>query len=208
MRYDSDKHHRRSIRLRAYDYSQAGAYFITLCVHDRACLFGDIADGVMHLNDLGRAVESEWLHTRGVRPQVELDEYVVMPNHFHGIVVVVDMGRGVLQYAPTFRSPSRSVGAVVRGFKSAVTRRINQMRQTPGLPVWQRNYYEHIIRSERELARIRQYIVNNPAQWASDRENPAVGKDERRGDRSLAGRGVLQYAPTDDIETIFGGVRP
>ena len=101
MRYDRDKHHRRSIRLRGYDYGRTGAYFVTLCAHDRASLFGEIVDGVMRLNDLGRVVDSEWLKTPRMRPQVELDEYVVMPNHFHAILVIVDMGRGVLQYAPT-----------------------------------------------------------------------------------------------------------
>jgi REP element-mobilizing transposase RayT len=208
MKYDRDKHRRRSIRLRGYDYGRAGAYFVTLCAHDRASLFGEIVDGVMRLNDLGRVVDSEWLKTPRMRPQVELDEYIVMPNHFHAILVVVDMGRGVLPYAPTLRSPSRTVGAIVRGFKSAVTKRINQIRRTPGLPVWQRNYYEHVIRNEGELTRIREYIVDNPSQWALDRENPALGQTNRRGERSLAGRGVWQYAPTDDIETIFGGFRP
>src|SRR3990170_162851 len=208
MRYDRDKHRRRSVRLRGYDYGRAGAYFVTLCAHDRASLFGEIVDGVMRLNDLGRVVDSEWLKTPRMRPQVELDEHVVMPNHFHAILVVVDMGRGVLQYAPTLRSPSLTVGAIVRGFKSAVTKRINQIRQTPGVAVWQRNYHEYVIRSEGELVRIRQYIADNPAQWELDRENPAVRETERMGDRSLAGRGVSPYAPTDDIETIFGGVRP
>ena len=180
--------HRRSIRLQWRDYGQPGAYFVTICTRDRECLFGEIADGRMWLNDMGHAVEAEWLNTAHIRPQVELGAYVVMPNHFHAIVVIVDNGRdvlagrgilddrGVSEYAPTeFRSPSQTIGAIVRGFKSAVTKRINAIRGTPGLPVWQRNYYEHVIRNDDELDRIRQYIVDNSVQWAMDRENPMAG---------------------------------
>jgi len=131
----------------------------------------------MWLNDAGRMVDSEWLNTPRIRSQVGLDGYIVMPNHIHGILVVVDMGRGVLRYAPTtFRSPSQTVGAIVRGFKSAVTRRVNEIRQTPGTPVWQRNYYEHVIRAEDELDRIRRYIEDNPRMWEMDRENPLAQK--------------------------------
>ena len=180
--------HRRSIRLQGHDYGQPGAYFVTICTFDRECLFGKIADGRMWLNDMGHAAEAEWLNTARIRPQVELGAYVVMPNHFHAIVVIVDNGRdvlagrgisddrGVLEYAPTgFRSPSQTIGAIVRGFKSAVTKRINASRGTPGAPVWQRNYYERVVRNGDELNRIRQYILDNPARWAMDREDPMAG---------------------------------
>lgn len=195
MADDNANLQRRSIRLPGYDYSQAGAYFVTLCVHDRACLFGEVVDGAMRLNELGALVASEWLRTATIRPQVTLDEFVVMPNHFHAIIAIEDSRRGVLPYArPRFRSPAESLGSIVRGFKSATTTLINSMRNSPGVPVWQRNFYEHVIRNEAELTRIQEYIVNNPLQWYLDRENPQ--------------KGVCRYAPTDGIETIFGGVRP
>jgi putative transposase len=167
---------RRSIRLPDYDYSREGAYFVTLCVHDRGCLFGEIVDGAMHLNECGALVASEWSRTAAIRPQVVLDEFVVMPNHFHGIVMLEVSRRGVLPYArPNFRSPSQTLGAIFRGFKSTTTKRINEIRGTLGTGVWQRNYYEHVVRNDEELQRIREYIVNNPAQWALDRENPEKG---------------------------------
>jgi REP element-mobilizing transposase RayT len=193
---DGNSHRqRRSIRLPHYDYREAGFYFVTLCVHDRVCLFGEIVNGIMQLNECGALVASEWSRTSVIRPQVVLDEFVVMPNHFHGIVMLTVFRRGVLPYArPNFRSPSQTLGAILRGFKSTTTKRINEIRDILGAAVWQRNYYEHVVRNDEELQRIREYIVNNPAQWELDRENPA--------------RGVYQYAPTDGIEDIFGGTRP
>jgi REP element-mobilizing transposase RayT len=195
MADDNVDRQRRSIRWAHYDYSQEGAYFLTLCVHDRACLFGAVVDGAMRFNELGALVASEWLRTATIRPQVALDEFVAMPNHFHAIIAIEDSRRGVLPYAhPRFRSPSQSLGSIVRGFKSATTTLVNSMRNSPGTPVWQRNFYEHVIRNESELSRIREYIANNPHQWSLDRENPQ--------------KGVYQYAPTDGIEDIFGGIRP
>lgn len=171
--YDPQKHHRRSVRLKDYDYSQAGAYFITVCAHQREWLFGEIVGGEMRLNACGEIVHDEWAKTSTLRPNVELGEFVVMPNHFHAIVVITCRGvlrRGVLQYAPTdkLQSPSQTIGAIVRGFKSAAAKRINEHRATPGVPVWQRNYWEHIIRNEESANRIADYIVNNPAQWQTD----------------------------------------
>ncbi|GAA5002912.1 transposase [Pseudoluteimonas lycopersici] len=164
---------RKSIRLRGYDYTQAGAYFVTICAQGHACLFGNITNGEMRLNNIGNIVAEEWAKTREIRIGMELDAWVVMPNHFHGIIVIVDSRRrGDRPVAPTGPQP-RSVGAVVAGFKSAATKRINALRGTPGTPVWQRNYHEHIIRNEGSLDRIRQYILDNPAQWATDRENPS-----------------------------------
>lgn len=175
-RYNPQKHHRRSIRLKGYDYAQAGAYFITICTYNRICLFGEIADGNMRLNEYGETVRDEWLRTPIVRPNVELAEWVVMPNHMHGIVVITSPGRGELS-AATDRgelqsvpmSPSQTIGAIVRGFKSAATKRINLQRDRPGVPVWQRNYWEHIIRHEQAYLRIATYIINNPAQWEADK---------------------------------------
>lgn len=180
MTHDPRKWRRRSIRLKGYDYTQAGGYFITLVAHDRQCLFGEIINGEMRLNEYGAIVTEEWNHTAMIRPNVELDAFVVMPNHIHGIIMIVC--RGESQFAPTetiepkqpFRSPSGTIGAIIRGFKSATTKRINQSRNTPGVPVWQRNYYEHIIRNDKDLHAIQGYIVNNALQWELDRENPSA----------------------------------
>jgi REP element-mobilizing transposase RayT len=190
--YNPEIHHRRSIRLTNYDYFQVGAYFITICTTNRECLFWHVGaycetPGLTTsppLNDLGRIVEEEWRRTPAVRPHIELDAFVVMPNHFHAIVVITPGNntsaerpevRGVYQYTPTkdrARSPSQTIGAVVRGFKSAVTTRVNASRGAPGFPLWQRNYYEHVIRNETDLTRVRDYIANNPARWAEDEDNP------------------------------------
>ena len=112
-----------------------------------------------------------------------LDQYVVMPNHIHGVIIITDDGRGVLQDAPTnkFRSPAQTIGAIVRSFKSATTRKINQIRRTAIIPVWQRNYYEHIIRDEQDLNQIREYIINNPLKRELDSENPDNIKEKGRG---------------------------
>ena len=167
----SPQRNRRSIRLQGYDYSQAGAYFVTLCTQNRECLFGEIVNGEMRLNEAGRVVADEWINTAEIRDEIELDEWVVMPNHFHGILVIT-VGRGDRRVAPTGPQP-RSIGAVMAGFKSAATKRINELRQTPGMKLWQRNYWEHIVRNEPELNRIREYIHNNPAQWVLDKLYPS-----------------------------------
>jgi REP element-mobilizing transposase RayT len=188
MKYNPDKHCRRSIRLKGYDYSQAGIYFVTICTKNKKCLFGEIKNDKMILNQLGYIVQNEWIKTSEIRNNVTLDSFVIMPNHLHGIIIINnDVRRGVLQYAPTanahaagisqyaptatFRSPSQTIGAIVRGFKSVATKRINEIRKTPGLPLWQRNYYEHIIRNENDLGKIQQYILINSAKWEFDRNN-------------------------------------
>jgi len=176
--FEQERHHRRSIRIPGYDYSQTGWYFITTCVGDRECVFGMVDDGIIVLNALGQIVYEEWTKSSALRDNMILDEYVIMPNHFHGIVNIVDDGRGKarvgayhntpLQSRP-FQSPSNNIGSIVRGFKSAVTKRINLLRHTPGAAFWQRNYYEHIIRDEEDLNRIRQYVIANPMKWQEDR---------------------------------------
>jgi putative transposase len=210
MQFNPFKHHRRSIRLRGYDYSSEGAYFVTICTHDRACLFGQVVEGEMVLNEIGKIAEQEWLNTPEKRPNVVLDEFIVMPNHVHGIIIIDNSvgayrntprqddpsprqddpsprqddpsprqdGRTSESQAP-FRSPSGTLGAIVRGFKSASTKQINIYRNTPGIPVWQRNYYEHIIRNADAHNRIRAYIVNNPRRWPQDEENPAITKNRQ-----------------------------
>jgi len=183
--------HRRSIRLRGYDYRQAGAYFVTIVAHNRTCLFGDILGGDMRLSSAGHAAQEQWLRSSDIREEIELDAFVVMPNHLHGIVVVkshsaadappIDVGaHGRAPLRPPLRSP-RSLGSFIAGFKASATKCINAARGTPGAPVWQRNYHEHIIRNEDSLNRIRQYILDNPASWSMDRENPTSINPEPEG---------------------------
>ncbi len=173
LRDTPQRHHRRSIRLRGYDYSQSGAYFVTVCTQNRKCLFGDIADGQMVLNDAGGIVAHTWRWLATQYDYVELDEWGIMPNHMHGIIVITDVCRGGSRTAPTGKR--KPIGRLVGAFKTVSTNRINEMRGMPGGKLWQRNYYEHIIRNDDELNRIREYIANNPIRWEMDRENPMVG---------------------------------
>ncbi len=179
MNYCPKKGERRSIRLRGYDYSQEGAYFVTICTHNRESLFGDIVDGEKELNELGIMVENEWEKLNQRFPNVRLDESVVMPNHVHGIIWLVHLfivgaglalpgNRGAASGAPT-------LGDVIRTFNSISAIRMNRRLSRTGPPVWQRNYYEHIIRDERNLKAIRHYIRMNPSNWADDPENPFSG---------------------------------
>jgi len=169
-------HHRRSIRLPGYDYSAPGDYFITICAHDRRCIFGEVVDGEMRLNEVGKIAMDEWFKTAQLRPYVELNEgeFVVMPNHVHGIIHITDAGhvgalrRNAPTEAPTEPPMPHSLAAIVRAYKSAVTYAINSMNHSRGFPVWQRNYYEHIILTEKEYLTIEAYIENNPANWAGD----------------------------------------
>jgi putative transposase len=189
MKYDPEKHHRRSIRLKGYDYSSAGSYFITICTYERECLFGDIFDGEMQLNQYGQIIAEEWQRSSVIRQEIELDLWVVMPNHFHGIVIITDNvganGRSPLpspmqsDRSPlpnrSFPQPSmrpKSLSSLVAGFKSATTKRINIARNSPSSPVWQRNYYEHIIRDESSFQKIRQHIQMNPIAWEVDQLHP------------------------------------
>jgi putative transposase len=177
MTYNPDKHHRRTIRLADYDYSREGAYFVTICVHDRECLFGEIVGGEMRLNGLGKIALRTWEDLPNHYGQIELDEFVVMPNHVHGIIVIVGAGlvRAGFKPAPTQSAPTgktHGLPEIVRGFKTFSSRRINELRNNPGSPVWQRNYYERVIRNDGELSRAREYIVNNPLKWEEDKENP------------------------------------
>ncbi len=180
MKYNPEIHRRRSIRLKEYDYLQAGSYFVTLCSWNRERLFGKISNAEVVLNEYGQVVMQEWINTGTLRPNVELEKYVVMPNHFYGILVINDrvgtiQRRGMARHAPTreFAKPiAQSLPSIIGSFKSAVTKQINRSRNTPGYPVWQRNYYEHVVRNEKELQSIREYIVNNPLHWDLDENNP------------------------------------
>jgi putative transposase len=186
MSYDPAKHHRRSNRLKGYDYSRAGAYFITICTHQRQCLFGEIIDREMQLNQYGDAIANEWQKSASIRKEIELDMWVIMPNHFHGIVIITNNenpvganGHSPLPNHSTLTNHSslprmkpRSISSLMTGFKSATTKHINILRDSPGTPVWQRNYYDHIIRDEESLNKIRQYVFNNPLSWEVDQLHP------------------------------------
>jgi len=176
-RYNPEIHHRCSIRLRDYDYSLAGAYFITICTKNRECLLGDVVDGEMRVNEYGRIVETCWNEIPLHFPDTEIDQFAIMPNHVHGIIFISNIV-GATHASPlrnTSGPKSRSIGAIVGSFKSAVAKRINELRNTHGVPVWQRNYYDHIIRDEDNMNQIREYIINNPLKCAEDEENPLRG---------------------------------
>ena len=171
---------RRSPRLRGYDYSQAGAYFVTICTYRRQELFGHVVDEQIVLNHFGRVVHDEWVRSEDIREEIEIDAFVVMPNHVHGIVLIHSHDTQHIAQGPvgthggaSVRRPPRSLGSCIAGFKSAVTQRINALRDTPSWPVWQERYYDHIIRNAHDLDVRRQYIANNPARWIEDTENPA-----------------------------------
>lgn len=215
MTYDPDKHHRRSIRLQGYDYARAGAYFVTIVTQARACLFGEVVDGTMRLNHAGRMVETVWDELPLFYPGVDIDAFAIMPNHIHGIIVLVGAaprgrpgdGEGTdrpwgnrtqsraetgqargpaptdgcpdseQRWGPATTGRGLSLGDVVHRFKTMTTKRyVDGVKQSgwPPFPtrLWQRNYYEHIIRDQPALDRIRCYIDDNPLQWAFDDENP------------------------------------
>ena len=171
---------RKSIRLPFYDYASGGYYFVTFCTSGWESIFGQIENEDMVLSEFGQVVKSAWYGIPLHFHNADIDAFVVMPNHFHGIIVIKEdeeiTHQARAQHAAPLRSKhgpkSGSLGVIVRSFKSAVTREINMQRGTPGAPVWQRNYYEHVIRDERDLERIREYIVKNPLRWALDVENP------------------------------------
>jgi REP element-mobilizing transposase RayT len=202
MRGDPERRHRRSIRLKGYDYARAGAYFVTVCTYGGECLFGDVAGDEMRFNEYGEIARQAWDGLLHHYSGVETDAFVVMPNHVHGIIVITDetpimvgagcprpyggtkpaTGAGTAKGAETAPLPvvkRPTLGRILAYLKYQSTKRINEIRGTPGTPVWQRNYYEHIIRDEASLNRIRQYIVDNPARWASDPENPQAVVAER-----------------------------
>jgi REP element-mobilizing transposase RayT len=192
--YEPQKHHRRSIRLKGYDYTQPGAYFITLVTYQREYLFGEVVKGEVVLNEWGYLALNEWQRLGQRYEQVIIDESIVMPNHVHGILLIRGKSDAVgagqettLQIAPNFFAPPLphaplrdasgvvpgSVGAIVGAYKSTTSRLINGLRNTIGASVWQRNYYERIIRDEAELRHIREYILNNPLKWELDLEKLA-----------------------------------
>lgn len=185
--------HRRTIRLQNYDYSQPGGYFVTIVTENRRLCLGEIADGQAHLSAIGHIVETCW-HALPAHFPVELDAFVIMPNHLHGILFIQNLSnrRGeTSRSAPVYKDGSAhpdaspapaggtqqgSLSAILQNFKSVSTRKVNTFCQTPGSILWQRNYYEHVIRTEQDLTAIRAYILGNPGLWEQDPENPAANK--------------------------------
>lgn len=167
-----DWKHGRPPRLSGHDYRSAGAYFVTTNAFQRSWLFGEVSSGRVLLNHFGRIVEEEWFRSQRIRQEITLDAFVVMPDHFHGIVVISGRDEGNLcetvntaNTSGPFLRPPRSLGSLMAGFKSATTKRINSLRGSPGRAVWQSNYHEHVIRNDRELGGIRTYIQNNPLKY-------------------------------------------
>jgi putative transposase len=163
MKYDPALHHRRSIRLKEYDYASPGAYFVTICVQNRECMLGEVVDGHMALSDEGRLVDQFWPMVADHFAGVAIDVRVTMPNHVHAIVVIGG-GKG----APPL------LGQIVAYFKYQTTKSINRLRGMPSVRFWQRNYWEHIVRDENEFAALHDYICTNPLRWADDQLHPAA----------------------------------
>jgi putative transposase len=178
--YNQQKLHRKSIRHPSYDYREDGAYFITICTRNRVFAFGEIADDLFRPTKRGLIARACWEDIPNHRSYVSLDEFVVMPNHVHG-VFWIEGGRAT-QVSPLHGKSARlvpaSVGAIVGAYKAAVSRQINKLRQGAATGLWQPNYYEHIVRTDRALDAIREYIVTNPQRWAADPENPSSNGGE------------------------------
>lgn len=169
---------RRSTRLQGYDYSQPGAYFVTIYTRNRLSVFGRIDDGEMKLNECGSIVKNIWKEIPIHFTNTTLDEFIIMPNHVHGILLLDEIPdcRGTACRAPTVEGFGKqvkgSLPTIIRSFKSATTRRINKHDWRNRISIWQRNYYEHIILNDDSLNRIRRYIQEDPIQWSTDPENP------------------------------------
>ena len=172
MGYNPTPHRRRSLRLKNYDYSRAGAYFITICTKNRVCRFGNISDRQMNLNWIGRILQEEWMNIPKRFPRVRLDEFVVMPNHVHGLIFIQG---GITSDASNKANEKTilTVGGIVGAYKSLCTNRLLQRVRCRGSgriigTIWQRNYWERVVRNEIELDQIRKYIQTNPARWEED----------------------------------------
>lgn len=185
MEYDPKTHHRRSIRLSGHDYSAPGAYFVTICTHQEKHTFGEIVEGEMNPNEHGKIIRSYWKSLSRRYPEVELDEFVLMPNHVHGIIRIVGaihesplpantvkFARGAIHESPLPNRRQMLLAKIIGYFKMNTAKRINEMGGVACVPVWQRNYYEHIVRNDDELNKIRDYIATNPLRWLTDPENP------------------------------------
>ena len=180
MKYDPEKHHRRSIRLRGYNYSKPGTYFVTICTHEKRKLFGDIINGEMHLNESGKVAQWIWNAIPQYYPGIKLDQYVVMPNHLHGILINTGDKNHVklsqsggnkridpMQLLPMPMSgPAPTLGQIIRRFKALTTYYIH----AGGIDefAWQERFHDEVVLDASALEHIRRYIINNPARWIDD----------------------------------------
>ncbi len=170
------KRNRKSMRLKGYDYSQAGLYFINICTKNREHIFGIIENGEIIMNEYRNITCNYWNNIPNHYNNVELGEYIVMPNHFHGIVllnnkIINKPKQDVSKKDAINRTPTVTVGNIVRAFKARCTHTINKMNNNIGISVWQRNYYEHIIRNEKSYHQISEYIKSNSINWQDDKFN-------------------------------------
>lgn len=158
-------YNRHSLRLKGYDYSQPGCYFVTICTWRREPILGSFSNEKMVVNDCGKIVEEIWLEMPRLYPYVDLDEFMVMTDHFHGVLLLTE---GTQETRPN----RPGLPGIIRSFKSQSARRINLIRDETGIPVWQRGYYDCIVRSEAELESIRKYILSNPSQGDVNNQFP------------------------------------
>jgi len=179
---------RKSLRLKKYPYQKPGCYYVTFATKNLECLFGEVVDGEMRLNKFGAIAKEEWQKSGSMRPGIELDEFVIMPNHIHGLIRIKEWGGGKEGRPQAARTPraarnsgmrSGSLGAIIGGFKAAVSSRIKAL-QIGARPIWHRNYYERIVRGERDLERIREYIRNNPKKWGAKKGSGNSRKNARK----------------------------
>jgi REP element-mobilizing transposase RayT len=174
LKINPEKHNRKTTRLSGYDYSQAGFYFVTICTDKWICCLGEVVGGEMVVSDIGKIVHIAWRQLPQHYPHVCLDEFVVMPNHIHGIIQLAESvsmpGRGGFGNPPL--QPRHGLPEIVRWFKTWSARDINRLRGTQGTRFWQRSFYDHIIRGEDDLDNVRRYIRDNALKWEGDRENP------------------------------------
>jgi REP element-mobilizing transposase RayT len=165
---------RRSIRFQSYDYTQEGAYFVTICTSESAPPLSKVIGSGVRLTNTGRIVMQEWLNTAKLRENVQMDMHIIMPNHIHGIIWLTcqDIQRhSWTDKIESFGKPVKnSLSTIIRSFKSSVSKRIHQIQKYASINFWQRNFYEHIIRDEDDLLRVREYIMQNPAKWDEMRD--------------------------------------
>jgi putative transposase len=174
--------YREHVRLKGFDYRSNHAYFVTICTRDRECILGTVDVDVVRPTRRGLVVQDCWNNLRAHHPQIELDAFVVMPNHIHGIICIVGDDVAATPASPIPRRAkgpkSGSLSAIIGLYKSAVTRQVNRLRPGAGTGLWQPNFYEHVVRNDRALELIRDYILTNPARWHEDEHNPSATKPE------------------------------
>lgn len=179
MESDRGQSSRRSVRLPGFDYSKAGMYFVTICAAERQCSFGEIRGNDTFLSPIGQIVRTCWIEIPKHFPNIRTETYVVMPNHVHGILIIPSsqpearpQGKAIVRTESFGKPTPKSIPTAVRSFKSASSRRVRESGLVAGGSIWQRGYYEHVLRNTREYVEATNYILLNPARWADDEDNP------------------------------------